>query len=156
MCFVWYKILNKTFENIYRKEIITYINYIIDEDEEYNTNIEEYEQNNNNKKRLNLDSSLNINFIKDKLEEDTYLNIKIDNFQNNIDDHNESKNIISNTKSDNESVNIINKSVGDYGNLLSLFEDLNINEDDNNSNWLNKPFNERIKNREKKNLKNPA
>lgn len=156
MCFVWYKILNKTFENIYRKEIITYINYIIDEDEEYNTNIEEYEQNNNNKKRLNLDSALNINFIKDNIEEDTYLNIKIDNFQNNIDDHNESKNIISDTKSDNESVNIINKSVGDYGNLLSLFEDLNINEDDNNSNCLNKPFNERIKNREKKNLKNPA
>ena len=72
------------------------------------------------------------------------MNIKIGNFQNNIGGYNESKNIISDIKSDNENVNIINKSVGDYGNLLSLFEDLDINEDDNNSIWLNKPFNERI------------
>ena len=52
---------------------------------------------------------------------------------------------ITNDESNCIDFNFINENTGDLDKLLSLFDELDINEDDNNSNWLKKPLNERIK-----------
>ena len=146
------EILNNNYEEKSVNDIENYIKYIIEEDDE---NIGYIEKNKDNNKNENINSESDDNDSEDRKEKENCFEDKNDNSIDIEEDNIDSKNI----NSDNDSVqdvDIINNGSDNYDKLINMFDDLDIKDDNNKSNYFKLPINERIKIRENKEMKNKA
>jgi len=145
------EVINNKYEEISENDIQKYINYIIEEDDENNGDIEKNIENKN--QNINSESdengSENIKEEKNNIEDQKNNSIDIE------EENNESKNINLDNESG-EDIDIINKVSDDYDKLIKKFDSLDIKDDENNSSWFKMPIQERIKLREKKEEANKA
>ena len=146
------EILNNNYEEKSVNDIENYIKYIIEEDDE---NIGYIEKSKDNNKNENINSESDDNDSEDRKEKENCFEDKNDNSIDIEEDNIDSKNI----NSDNDSVqdvDIINNGSDNYDKLINMFDDLDIKDDNNKSNYFKLPINERIKIRENKEMKNKA